>query len=228
VPVGGRVQPHASRDVPTSTTVRVPTPVHALVQRPLTTEAVAELLALPDESTVPDDFDAVEEELRRRGWEWEHVVCDCFRTGHGHVLCSEYASPFGEPDARSFLVFGEIYPVDPHDEDMRNEEWLDGYVEGWQGLPGWTCRRPTTDQDCEAVLAQAARAVTEHLGTAPERTFTSAAVAAGPAPTHRIWRTATQALVLGPAVDNGPVRLSHPPAPVLQPARQRTRPAARR
>ncbi|WEO93014.1 hypothetical protein A6P39_002325 [Streptomyces sp. FXJ1.172] len=180
-------------------------PVHALVQRPLTTEAVAELLALPDVSRIPEEFDAVDEELRRRGWEWQHkLVCDSFRTGHGHVLCSDYGSPFGEPDARCFLVFGEIYPVDPGDEDMRNEEWLNGYIEGWQQLPGWTCRRPSTDQDCEAVLAQAARAVTEHLGTVPERILVSAAVAAGPALTHRIWRTATHALVLGPAEDHGP------------------------
>ncbi|MEU2718011.1 hypothetical protein [Streptomyces sp. NPDC007205] len=47
----------------------MPIPVHALLQRPLTTEAVTELLALPNMSPIPRQFDAVDEELRRRGWE---------------------------------------------------------------------------------------------------------------------------------------------------------------
>ncbi|MFI2205669.1 hypothetical protein ACH47Z_33845 [Streptomyces sp. NPDC020192] len=183
----------------------MPIPVHALVHCPLTVEAVAELVALPTAPPVPDEFDAVAEEMQRRGWEWEHLVCDSFRTAHHHVVCSDVGNPFGDPDARTFLVFGEMYPVDPKDEDMTNGPWLYGYIEGWEKVPGWTSRRPSTDEDCEAVLAQAAQAVTEHLGEAPERTIASSyTVAAGPALTHRIWRTPTHALILGPTADNGP------------------------
>lgn len=181
-------------------------PVHALAHRALTAAAVAELVALPTAPHVPDDADAVAAELRRRGWSWEHeLVCDSFRTGHGQVLCTDGFSPFGCPDARSFLVFGELYPVDPEDEDLTNGPWLYGLMDDWQRQPGWSGRRPATDQDCEAVLAQAARAVTEHLGTDPERTLLSSeAVVTGPPLTHRVWRTPTHALVLGPAADNGP------------------------
>ncbi|ORT57161.1 hypothetical protein BKD26_26075 [Streptomyces sp. CB03238] len=47
--------------------------------------------------------------------------------------------------------------------------------------------------------------MTEHLGTTPERTIlSSTALVTGPALTHRVWRTPTHALVLGPAADNGP------------------------
>ncbi|TXS52355.1 hypothetical protein EAO77_21310 [Streptomyces sp. t39] len=43
------------------------------------------------------------------------------------------------------------------------------------------------------------------LGSAPERTVVSdAAVVTGPAMTHRVWRTPTHALILGPCADNGP------------------------
>ncbi|MEW2625340.1 hypothetical protein [Streptomyces sp. NPDC048106] len=206
----------------------MPIPVHALVHRPLTAEAVAELVALPYVPPVGEDDDAVEEELRRRGWAWEDLVCDSFRTGHGHVLCSEYVSPFGEWEARTFLVFGELYPVDPDDTAMVNATWLNGYMEGWEKVPGWSARRPATDLDCEAVLAQAAGAVAEVLGAAPERLLVSAhTVGPGPALTHRVWRTATHALILGPAADEGPygylthLQLSATPlscAPGLPPA----------
>ncbi|GHG62737.1 hypothetical protein GCM10018779_31710 [Streptomyces griseocarneus] len=181
-------------------------PVHALAHRPLTVGAVAELVGLPAESDVSDGFEAVDAEVQRRGWCWEDsLVCDSFRTAEQHVLCSDHASPFGNPDARTFLVFGELYPVDPHDERMANESWLYGLMDRWQEQPGWSGRRPCTDQDCEAVLAQAAQAVTEHLGMPPERTFSSSVtVVAGPALTHRIWRTPTHALILGPTADNGP------------------------
>ncbi|MER5967341.1 hypothetical protein [Streptomyces sp. NPDC002057] len=184
---------------------RAPVPVHALAHRPLTVAAVAELLALPAEPRVSDDV--VEEVVRRRGWSWEHdLVCDSLRTGHGHVLCSEGYIPFGYPDARHFLVFGEVHPVDPDDEDgAGNGPWLTGLMDDWQSLPGWSGRRPGTGQDCEDVLAQAARAVTECLGPGPERTLvSSAAVVTGLPLTHRVWRTPTHALVLGPASDNGP------------------------
>ncbi|MFH8491834.1 hypothetical protein [Streptomyces longisporoflavus] len=88
---------------------------------------------------------------------------------------------------------------------MANGEWLYGLLDDWQRLPGWSGRRPCTDQDCEAVLAQAAQAVTEHLGHGPERTvLSSAAIVTGTALTHRVWRTPSHALILGPASDNGP------------------------
>ncbi|MFE5592602.1 hypothetical protein [Streptomyces sp. NPDC056549] len=181
-------------------------PVHALAHRPLTTGAVAELVALPAVPPVPDDSDAVDAEVGLRGWVWEDsLVCESYRTGHGHVLCTDVVSPFGSPEARTFLVFGEVYPVDPHDEDMANASWLYGLMDHWREQPGWTGSRPSTVDACEAVLAEAARAVTEHLGTPPERTTRSAeSLVTGPTLTHRVWRTATHALVLGPAADNGP------------------------
>ncbi|WP_406263086.1 hypothetical protein OHT93_00505 [Streptomyces sp. NBC_00191] len=207
----------------------MPIPVHALAHRPLTAAAVAELVALPTTPHVPEDFDAVDAETQQRGWSWEHeLVCDSFRTGHGHVLCTDGLSPFGHADARHFLVFGQLYPVDPDDENMTNGSWLYALMNDWQQQSGWSGRRPGTDQDCETVLAQAAQAVTEHLGTGPVRTIlSSAAVVTGPALTHRIWRTPTHALVLGPAADNGPygylthLQLSYTPltcGPDLPPA----------
>lgn len=181
-------------------------PVHALAHRPLTARAVAELVGLPTVSHVSDEFEAVDAEARRRGWSWEeHLVCESFRTADQHVLCSDSAGPFGDPDARAFLVFGELYPVDPHDEKMANGSWLYGLMDRWQEQPGWSGRRPCTDQDCETVLTEAAQAVTAHLGAPPERTVSSSsALAAGPPLTHRVWRTPTHALILGPAPDNGP------------------------
>ncbi|MFG3345859.1 hypothetical protein ACGF1Z_12465 [Streptomyces sp. NPDC048018] len=181
--------------------------VHALAHRPLTVEAVAEFLGLPAAPPVPeDDEDAVGEEVRRRGWEGEdRLVCDSYRTAHGHVMCSETLSPFGDPDARAFLVFGELYPVDPHDESLANASWLNGLLDAWQKLPGWSGRRPATARDCEDLLAQAAQMVGDHLGASPERTvLSSEALAAGPRLTQRVWRTAGHAVVLGPAPDNGP------------------------
>ncbi|MFF9567388.1 hypothetical protein [Streptomyces sp. NPDC014685] len=183
----------------------MPIPVHALAHSTLTADALDEFLALPTAPHVPDDFDALDLEVRRRGWAWEDLVQDSFRTGYGHVLCTEDLTPFGVPDTRSFLVFGEVYPVDPEDGEMDNGPWLYGLVDDWQKLPGWSGRRPCTDQDCEAVLEQAARTMVEHLGQGPERTApSSAAIATGPALTHRVWRTPTHALILGPASDNGP------------------------
>jgi hypothetical protein len=184
----------------------MPIAVHALAHKPLTADAVAEFVALPSVPHIPDDGDAVDVEVRRRGWGWQHeLVCDSFLTGHGHVLCTDGISPFGQADARQFLVFGEVYPVDPEDDDMTKGPWLYGLMDDWQQLPGWNGRRPATVQDCEAVLERAAQAVSEHLGAAPERTvLSSETLVTGPPMTHRIWRTATHALVLGPAPDNGP------------------------
>ncbi|GHI83160.1 hypothetical protein ACWGF3_08615 [Streptomyces xanthophaeus] len=184
-------------------------PVHALTHRPLRAAAVSELRALPTAPHVPEEFDALDTEVRRRGWNWEHeLIANSFRTAHGHVVCTDGPSPFGRPDARTFLVFGELYPVDPDDGGMDNASWLYGLIDDWQAQPGWSGRRPCTDQHCEAVLARAALAVTAHLGAPPERTVRScAAVVTGPALTHRIWRTPTHALVLGPAADNGPYGL---------------------
>ncbi|CAL9338514.1 hypothetical protein [Streptomyces sp. enrichment culture] len=184
----------------------MPIAVHALAHGPLTTDAVAEFVALPSVPPVPDDVDAVDEEVRRRGWGWQHaLVCDSFLTGHGHIVCTDGISPFGQADARRFLVFGEVYPVDPEDDEMVNGPCLYGLMDEWQRLPGWNGLRPGTDRDCEAVLARAAQAVTEHLGAGPERMIPSSeSLAAGPPLTHRVWRTATHALVLGPAPDNGP------------------------
>lgn len=179
-------------------------PVHALAHRPLTAEDVAELVGLPTEPKVPEEDE--EEVVARRGWSWEHgLVCDALRTGGGHVLCSESYVPFGDPGTRTFLVFGEVYPVDPADPEMRNAPWLSGLLDDWGRQPGWTGIRPATTEDCERVLADAADAVTAHLGRAPERTVVSdAAVVTGPAMVHRVWRTSTHALVLGPCADNGP------------------------
>ncbi|MGW4885056.1 hypothetical protein [Streptomyces murinus] len=184
----------------------------------------------------PHQLPGTEAELRRRGWQWEDLVCESFRTGHGHVLCSDAFSPFGELKARAFLVFGEMYPVDPDDERMLNGTWLNGYMKGWEQLPGWRGMRPATDQDCEAVLAQAAGAVTEALGAAPERTLVSAHTTShGPALTHRVWRTPTHTLILGPSADEGPygylthLQLSSTPlscAPDLPPATADDQPLA--
>ncbi|MFI6284547.1 hypothetical protein ACIBCM_07290 [Streptomyces sp. NPDC051018] len=182
----------------------MPTPVHALAHRPLTVAAVAELVGLPAEPQVPEA--GAEAVVQRRGWVWEHsLVCDALVTGHGHVLYSDSYVPFGYPEARHFLVFGEVYPVDPDDEEGRNGRWLFGLMDDWRKQPGWAGVRPGTVQDCEDVLDRAARSVAECLGSAPERTIVSdAAVVTGPAMTHRVWRTPTHALVLGPAADNGP------------------------
>ncbi|MFE7515080.1 hypothetical protein ACFU8I_28180 [Streptomyces sp. NPDC057540] len=181
-------------------------PVHALAHRPLTPGAVAELVTLPAVPPVPDDSDAVDAEVRLRGWVWEDsLVCESYRTAHGHVLCTDVFSPFGSPEARTFLVFGEVYPVDPHDEDMANASWLYGLVDRWREQPGWSGSRPSSADACETVLTDAARVVTGQLGAEPERTTRSAeGLVTGPALTHRVWRTATHALVLGPAPDNGP------------------------
>ncbi|QLJ06321.1 hypothetical protein HZZ00_15720 [Streptomyces sp. NEAU-sy36] len=70
--------------------------------------------------------------------------------------------------------------------------------------------------------------MTETLGAGPERTLVSDhTVGFGLALTHRIWRTPTHALILGPSADAGPygylthLRLSQTPlscAPGLPPA----------
>lgn len=207
----------------------MPTRVHVLARRPLTPGAVAEFVALPTGPPVGDDFEALDAELARRGWDWEHeLVCDSFRTGHGHVLCSDGRNPFGQADVRSFLVFGELYPVDEQEGSTSTEPWLRAHMDVWGQATGWESCEPSTEQECEATLAGAARAVSEHLGAAPERTLLSdAAVVTGPPMTHRVWRTSTHALVLGPAADNGPygylthLQLSLTPltcAPELPPA----------
>ncbi|MFG2834259.1 hypothetical protein ACGFZH_22430 [Streptomyces zaomyceticus] len=182
----------------------MPDLVHSLAYRLLTVSAVAELIGLPAEPQVPDEV--VEEVVHRRGWSWEHyLVGDALVTGHGHVLCSESYVPFGHADTRHFLVFGEVYPVDAHDDEMRNGPWLFPIMDAWEKQPGWNATRPATVEDCEGVLTRAAQAVTVCLGAAPERTIVSdAAVVTGPAMTHRVWRTPTHALVLGPHGNNGP------------------------
>ncbi|MFB8040830.1 hypothetical protein ACFC8F_05955 [Streptomyces hydrogenans] len=178
--------------------------VHALAHKSLTVSAVADFIGCPFEPRVPEQD--VEEVVERRGWSWEHsLVCDSLVTHHGLVLCSESYVPFGFPDARHLLVFGEVYPIDENDDEMRNGPWLFPIVDGWQKQPGWTGKRPATVDDCESVLTRAAQAVTAYLGSTPERTIVSdATTVTGPAMTHRIWRTPTHALVLGPHADNGP------------------------
>ncbi|WP_369211426.1 hypothetical protein [Streptomyces flavofungini] len=182
------------------------TPVHALAHSPLTPAAVAEFLALPQQPQSADDFDAVDAALRARGWSWEHeCLTDSYRTGFGHPLCTEGGTPFGDPEARMFLVFGQLYPLDPDDEECANMPWLSDLVDDWGRFPGWHVQRPATVRACADVLAQAADAVTARLGTTPERTITSdAAVVTGPPMPHRIWRTATHAVIVGPHADNGP------------------------
>ena len=184
----------------------MPSPVHALAHCPLTPAAVAEFLALPQQPATEGDFDALDAVLRARDWSWEHeCLTDSYRTGFGHPLCTEGVAPFGDPTARSFLAFGELYPVDPDDEDLDNMPWLGDLVDDWGRAPGWTVRRPSTVEACVEVLDRAADAVAAHLGAAPERTVTSdAAVVTGPPMPHRIWRTATHAVIVGPHADNGP------------------------
>ncbi|MFE2588484.1 hypothetical protein ACFXDD_05875 [Streptomyces anthocyanicus] len=207
------------------------TSVHALAHCSLTPDAVAEFLALPHQPAVTGDFDALDVVLRARGWSWEHeCVTDSYRTGFGHVLCAEGGTPFGDPTARRFLAFGELYPVDPDDPDLDNVSWLGALVDDWGRAPGWTVRRPATVDACTEVLDRAAAAVTAHLGAAPEVTVISdAAVVTGPPMPHRIWRTGTQAVVLGPHADNGPygylthLQLAASPlnlAPELPPTRE--------
>ncbi|MEU3662468.1 hypothetical protein AB0E77_22360 [Streptomyces sp. NPDC032940] len=184
----------------------MPSPVHALAHCSLTPAAVAEFLALPQQPAVADDFDAVDAALRAHGWSWEHeCLPDSYRTGFGHPLCTEGDAPFGDLTARSFLAFGELYPVDPEDEDLDNMPWLGDLVDDWGRAPGWTVRRPSTVEACIGVLDRAADAVAAHLGAPPERTVASdAAVVTGPPMPHRIWRTATHAVIVGPHADNGP------------------------
>ncbi|MFG3250343.1 hypothetical protein [Streptomyces sp. NPDC048187] len=184
----------------------MPTPVHALAHCSLSSAAVTEFLALPQQPATGEEFDALDAAVRARGWSWEH---DClpgaYRTGFGHLLCTEGNSPFGDPAARRFLAFGELYPLDPDDEDLANRSWLGELVDDWGRAPGWTVLRPSTVAACVEVLDRAADAVTAHLGAPAERTVTSdAAVVTGPAMPHRIWRTATQAVIVGPHADNGP------------------------
>ncbi|MFG3490037.1 hypothetical protein [Streptomyces sp. NPDC047972] len=178
--------------------------VHALAHKPLTVAAVADFIGYPSEPPVSEDV--VEEVVRRRGWSWEHsLVCDSMVTDHGHVLCSESYVPFGQPDTRHLLVFGEVYPVDEHDDEMCNGPWLFPLLEDWRKQPGWTGKQPATVEDCESVLTRAAQSVTRCMGSAPERTIVSdTATVVGPALTHRVWRTPSHALVLGPHADNGP------------------------
>ena len=178
--------------------------IHALAHKPLSVLAVADLIGYPSEPQVPEE--ATEEVMERRGWSWaDDLVCESLLTNHGHVLFSERHIPFGFPDTRHFLVFGEVYPLDKDDDEMANGPWLFPIVDDWQKQPGWTGKRPATVQDCEGVLTRAAQAVTVCLGSTPERTIVSdAAIVTGPAMTHRIWRTPSHALVLGPHADNGP------------------------
>ncbi|MGV9279890.1 hypothetical protein [Streptomyces sp. NPDC003730] len=184
----------------------MPTPVHALAHCSLSPAAVAEFLALPQQPAPGKEFDALDAAVRARGWSWEHdCLTDAYRTGFGHPLCTEGNTPFGDPAARRFLAFGELYPLDPDDEDLANMSWLGELVDDWGRAPGWTVQRPSTVEACVEVLDRAADAVTAHLGAAAERTVTSdAAVVTGPAMPHRIWRTATQAVIVGPHADNGP------------------------
>ncbi|MFR9793338.1 hypothetical protein ACL07V_32495 [Streptomyces sp. MB22_4] len=100
----------------------MPLPVHALAHRPLTTEAVAELVALPFVAPVGEDHDAVDEELRRRGWDREDLVRESFRTGHGHVLRSDDDSPFGELEARTFLL-------PPADDGQALADWITAHID---------------------------------------------------------------------------------------------------
>ncbi|MGV9289027.1 hypothetical protein [Streptomyces sp. NPDC003719] len=184
----------------------MPSPVHALAYCSLTPAAVAEFLALPQQPSIENDFDALDTVLLARGWSWEHeCLTDSYRTGFGHPLCTEGDTPFGDPTVRSFLAFGELYPVDPDDEDLVNMPWLGKVVDNWGQAPGWTVQRPSTVEACVEVLDRAAEAVAAHLGAAPELTITSdAAVVTGPPMPNRIWRTATQAVIVGPHADNGP------------------------
>ncbi|MFI8320688.1 hypothetical protein [Streptomyces sp. NPDC085529] len=178
--------------------------VHALAHKPLAVAAIADFIGYPFEQRIPEE--AFAEAVERRGWSWaDDLVCDALLTNHGHVLLSESYVPFGFPDTRHLLVFGEVYPVDEDDHEMGNGPWLFPIVDDWQKQPGWTGKRPATVEDCERVLARAAQAVTVCLGSSPERTIVSdAAVVTGPAMTHRVWRTPSHALVLGPHADNGP------------------------
>ncbi|GGP84226.1 hypothetical protein GCM10010231_63620 [Streptomyces sindenensis] len=88
-------RPRRPPDAPGAT--GLPTRVPLLALRPLTPEAVAEFVALPTAPPAGDDVEALDAELARRGWSWEHeLACESFRTRHGHVLCSDDQNPFGQ------------------------------------------------------------------------------------------------------------------------------------
>ncbi|WP_237773382.1 hypothetical protein [Streptomyces luteocolor] len=127
------------------------------------------------------------------------------------MVHSDGCQPFGHSDVRCLLVFGHFYPAPSSEEvaagrdEGADDPWLLGIMDNWQKADGWTGSGQPTVADCENVLADAARAVTEHLGAGPERTVASSpSIAAGSPLPHRIWRTPTHALILGPLSDHGP------------------------
>jgi hypothetical protein len=142
---------------------------------------------------------------------WRHVrVSACKRSG---VRIS------GLPGLRRGVS------VDPEDEAVTDGEWLYDLMDERQHLPGWSGRRPCTDQDREAVLEEPRTCSERAPRRDPERTIlSSAAVVTGPALPHRIWRSPTHAL--GPTSDNGSIA-SSPHAAFVQASLLQSRPAAR-
>lgn len=176
--------------------------VKALAHSPLTTEAVRELLEIPESPPVPDD-DFIAHSEKVLGWGFTDLVCDADLTRHGHVLSYDVDNPLGNPEAAFHLVFGEAYPYRP---DMPDEaESLTDDVRTWAETPGWHFRTDPGLDGCEAVLAEAAQTVSAVLGCPPQQTVrTDDHFSMGPHALCRIWRTSGHAVVLTPLADEGP------------------------
>ncbi|MFJ3967458.1 hypothetical protein ACIPYR_04665 [Streptomyces parvus] len=82
----------------------MPTRVHILARRPLTPEAIAEFVALPTGPPVGNDFEALDVELARRGWDREHeLVCDSFR-----LSCAPELPPAADEKALEAWITAHI------------------------------------------------------------------------------------------------------------------------
>lgn len=175
--------------------------VTALAHSPLTAAAVRDLLEIPRAAPVPDD-DFVEHSETALGWGITDLVCDADLTRHGHVLSYDVWNPLGDPNATFHLVFAEACP---HRAGMPDDtRSLTDDVRAWAETPGWRFLAGPSDDQCEAVLAEAARTVSEVLGCRPRRTVrTDDRFGMGPHALCRIWRTGDHAAVLGPLADEG-------------------------
>ncbi|MGW2013975.1 hypothetical protein [Streptomyces sp. NPDC001927] len=176
--------------------------VNALATSALTAAAVRDLLALPAMTPVPDE-EFLDHSSDVLGWTFTHLVCDAERTPHDHVLSYTADNPLGDRTATFNLVFAEAYPHDPEGEE--NVKWLTGDVRGWADELGWSFRTDATLDTCESVLAEAAEAMSEVLGSGPVRTLrTDGSFSMGPYALCRIWRTDEHAVVVSPLEDHGP------------------------
>ncbi|MFF3286497.1 hypothetical protein [Streptomyces sp. NPDC003023] len=127
--------------------------VTALAHSPLTAAAVRDLLEIPRAAPVPDD-DFVEHSETALGWGITDLVCDADLTRHGHVLSYDVWNPLGDPNATFHLVFAEACP---HRAGMPDDtRSLTDDVRAWAETPGWRFLAGPSDDQCEAVPAEAA------------------------------------------------------------------------